>query len=314
MSEERTTEDSQPRQRLERARASLEGLAVGDAFGERFFAIRSDFVEEVIATRTLPQPPWTYTDDTQMALSVVSILRQHGKVNQDRLARTFAERYEYARGYGPGMQSGLRRIREGAAWQDVARSQFGRQGSYGNGAAMRIAPLGVYFADDLDLVVEQARLSAEVTHVHLEGVAGAIAVAVAAAWASRLRATSPPPGGAEFLDLVLPHVPESEVASRIRRGRDLTFDRSIWPVVGVLGNGSRVSAQDTVPFALWCAAQHLDSYEEALWLAASGLGDVDTVCAMVGGIVAGHVGAEGIPQIWKDAAERLPNWPFVSEY
>src|SRR5262249_29949105 len=151
------------------------------------------------------------------------------------------------------------RIREGAAWQDVARGQFGGQGSHGNGAAMRVAPLGAYFADNLDLVVEQARLSAEVTHVHLEGVAGAIAVAVAAAWAWRLRRTSPPPRGPEFLDLILPHVPEGEVASRIRRSRDLAFDRYIWPVVRVLGNGSRVSAQDTVPFALWCAAQHLDS-------------------------------------------------------
>jgi ADP-ribosylglycohydrolase len=179
---------------------------------------------------------------------------------------------------------------------------------------MRVAPLGAYFADDLDLAVGQARLSAEVTHVHLEGVAGAIAVAVAAAWAWRLCGTSPPSRGPEFLDLILTHVPESEVASKIRRARDLTFDRSIWPIVAVLGNGSRVSAQDTVPFALWCAAQHLDSYEEALWLAASGLGDVDTVCAMVGGIVTGHVGGEGIPQIWKNATERLPSWPFVSEY
>lgn len=82
-------------ERLARARTSLEGLSVGDAFGEQFFSIRSDFVAEVIETRTLPRAPWTYTDDTLMALSIISILRQHAGVHQDRLARSFAERYDY---------------------------------------------------------------------------------------------------------------------------------------------------------------------------------------------------------------------------
>lgn len=50
---------------------------------------------------------------------------------------------------------------------------FYGQGSYGNGAAMRVAPLGAYFADDLALATQQARLSAEVTHAHAEGLIGA---------------------------------------------------------------------------------------------------------------------------------------------
>jgi ADP-ribosylglycohydrolase len=63
----------------------------------------------------------------------------------------------------------------------------------------------------------------------------------------------------------------------------------------LLGNGSLISAQDTVPFALWCAAGHLDDYEEALWTTVSGLGDRDTTCAIAGGIVACYTGVEGIP-------------------
>ncbi|MFL5806229.1 MAG: ADP-ribosylglycohydrolase family protein [Roseiflexaceae bacterium] len=54
-----------------------------------------------IAARALPQPPWHYTDDTMMALSIVSVLRQSGAIDQNLLARSFAERYERARGYGP---------------------------------------------------------------------------------------------------------------------------------------------------------------------------------------------------------------------
>jgi hypothetical protein len=53
-----------------------------------------------------------------------------------------------------------------------------------------------------------------------------------------------------------------------------------------LGNGTNVTSQDTVPFALWCAARHLHDYEEALWTIVAGLGDRDTTCGIVGIIIA----------------------------
>jgi ADP-ribosylglycohydrolase len=171
--------------RLERARAVLEGLSVGDAFGERFF-LHADVVDGLIEQRAMPAPPWAYTDDTVMALSLVAVLWRHGTIDQDALAASFAERHDPSRGYGPGALRLLRRISEGVDWRVASAELFGNQGSYGNGAAMRVAPLGAYFADDLDLVVTEARRSAEVTHAHHEGIAGAIAVAVAAAWAWRI--------------------------------------------------------------------------------------------------------------------------------
>ncbi len=63
-----------------------------------------------------------------------------------------------------------------------------------------------------------------------------------------------------------------------------------------------------MPFALWCAAHHLDDYESALWATVSGLGDRDTTCAIVGGIVVSFVGAEGISELWLDRREALPDW------
>jgi ADP-ribosylglycohydrolase len=295
--------------RLARARCSLEGLAVGDAFGECFF-VHPNVAEGLIASRAIPDQPWHYTDDTQMALSIIEVLRACGEINQERLAQSFADHYEPGRGYGPGMHSLLRRIRAGADWQTAARGQFSGQGSWGNGAAMRIAPLGAYFADDLAQVVEQARRSAEVTHTHPEAIAGAIAVAVAAACAWQRRQQAPPPGRAAFLDLIVPHVPQSEVATRIRRARDLPEDTSVRHAIAALGNSSTVSSQDTVPFTLWCAAQHLDNYEEAIWLTLSALGDRDTTCAIVGGIVAPFTGIEGIPADWLSARGPFPAWPF----
>ena len=81
----------------------------------------------------------------------------------------------------------------------------------------------------------------------------------------------------------------------------------------MLGNGQAISAQDTVPFTLWCAGQRLDSYEEAIWLSARGLGDIDTTCAIVGGIVVLYAGVEQIPEKWRQAREALPEWPFEED-
>jgi ADP-ribosylglycohydrolase len=298
--------------RLDRARVALEGLSVGDAFGERFF-VHPDVVGGLIAERALPAPPWAYTDDTEMALSLVSVLRRHGTVNQDALAHSFAERADFGRGYGPGAIRLLRQLKGGADWRSAATELFSGQGSYGNGAAMRVAPLGAFFADDLNRVVEEARRSAEVTHAHPEGIAGAIAVAVAAAWAWRI-GHGGAPSAFSLCNMVLPYVPESEVRSRIERAAALSPGIPAHWAVGTLGNGVNIAAQDTVGYCLWCAASYLTDYEAALWHTASGLGDIDTTCAIVGGIVASRVGLDGLPAEWRQSREPLPNWPFIDGF
>ena len=300
-------------ERLARARCSLEGLSVGDALGDQFFIEPEEAIRR-IEGRILPPSRWSFSDDTQMALSMVAILRQHGTIAQDQLAASFAERYEPSRGYGPSMHRQLRSVREGKSWKQAAAGQFAGQGSFGNGAAMRVAPLGAFFADSLEQVVEQAARSAEVTHAHPEAIAGAIAVAVAAAFAWQLRNAGTKPERSEFLDLVLPAVPESKVRSKIVQARNLSNRTAVKSAAATLGSGYHISAQDTVPFALWCAGQYLDDYEEAIWQTMHGLGDIDTTCAMVGGIVALYTGVEGIPSAWQEAREPLPHWPFIDAY
>jgi ADP-ribosylglycohydrolase len=174
---------------------------------------------------------------------------------------------------------------------------------------MRITPLGAYFADDLPAVVEQAALVTEVTHAHPEAIADAVAVAVAAALAWRTR-SEPTLVDAAFLERVLAWVPDSVVRERIAQVHAFATDMPIWTVVRTVGNGSGITAQDTVPFCLWCTAHHLDSYLAAIWRTADGLGDIDTNCAIVGGIVAARVGVEGLPAGWLARRERLPAWVF----
>lgn len=297
-------------ERLARARCSLDGLSVGDALGERMM---SSFLRGgSLSLEKLPASPWYFTDDTAMALSIVALLCQNGAIHQDRLVADFALRYtrEPYRGYGRGMHVLLKKIHDGQSWPEASKHLFAGQGSFGNGAAMRVAPLGAYFADSLETVIDQARASAEVTHAHPEGIAGAIAVAVAAAWAWRLHERTVLPACAEFLDMLLPSVPESEVRTKILQARDLGGDVSALSAAAQLGNGSQISAQDTVPFVLWCAGRHLGSYAQAIEATLGVGGDVDTNCAMVGGIVALFTGTEGIPSTWLKAREALPDWPF----
>lgn len=108
---------------------------------------------------TPPAGAWEWTDDTEMACNLITELRDHGAVNQDRLAAAFADRCEPYRGYGAGAFTILHKIRKGVPWRDAAGAAFNGAGSCGNGGAMRGAPLGAYFADDLDKVVEQARMN-----------------------------------------------------------------------------------------------------------------------------------------------------------
>jgi ADP-ribosylglycohydrolase len=281
---------------INQALLSLEGLSVGDAFGECFFYSP----REMITNRTLPPGLWYWTDDTHMAISIVEVLREYGYIHQDALAQAFTKRFakDPRRGYGSGAIHLLRRLSRGEDWRAVAPTLF-QGGSFGNGGAMRAAPIGGYYAGDPVRAAHEGRRSAEITHTHPEGQAGAMAVAAAAA----IAAQHDHPIGTAFLHAVLPFVPASLVQSGIEQAIDIppaAHDRAIQQ----LGTGQGISAQDTVPYCLWCVAHHLDDYESAIWVTVAGLGDRDTTCAIVGGIVA--LSAGQVPLKWVQLREPLP--------
>jgi ADP-ribosylglycohydrolase len=295
----------------ERAWLSLEGLSVGDTFGERFFGPTESVVPR-IASREMPPAPWPYTDDTEMALSLVEVLHELGEIDQDLLAVRFAERMQLGRGYGQGTYAILCGVREGRSWRGLTQAGFRGMGSFGNGAAMRVAPLGAFFADQpLEKIQEQARLSAEVTHAHPEGVAGAVAVAVGAALAWRARGQVGPLGPG-WIEAVRDAVPRGYTRDAIDEALRVPAKASVVEAAAALGNGSGVTAPDTVPLCLWVAARRSDQFPEALWDTVSALGDRDTTCAIVGGMVALKSGREGIPEPWRHAREKLPLDPLAA--
>ena len=196
----------------------------------------------------------------------------------------------------------LQLIGSGVSWKTAARQAFNGQGSCGNGGAMRVASIGAYFADDLQKVIAEAGASAEVTHAHPDGQTGAIAVALAAAYMVREgeRARKPDLALVEF---VLNQIPQTDTYHRLKRALEIPLNASPSTAASRLGNGMHVIASDTVPFCLWCAARHPDNYVEALWSTVTVCGDVDTNCAIVGGIVALSAGRDSIPLDWLKARE-----------
>ena len=293
------------------AKTSLLGLSIGDAFGETFFG-----AEEIIASRIhhreLQESDWFFTDDTVMGIGIYNILSKNKKIDQDQLAREFADNYllDNYRGYGGTAHSILKDFAAGKQWREVSSGAFDGMGSMGNGAAMRSGPIGAYFHEHIEKVIEQATLAAEVTHFHNEAIAGAIAVALAASICTRTGLSGKSLPAKEFFDFIVVNMPESDVKHKIKKAATLPGNYDIRTIVSILGNGIQLTAQDTVPFALWCAGYHTDNFEEAIWTAVSGLGDRDTIAAIVGSIVVLVAGENTIPKQWMTRAERFEISPF----
>lgn len=291
-------------QRLLFARQSLRGVWLGDTFGERFF-VKPAVAHTMIEERVVSAGPWRYTDDSVMAAAVVAVLEEHGRIDQDVLAETFARRYrrDPQRGYGAGAHGILTKVAIGIPWREASSEAFDGEGSIGNGGAMRAAPAGAYFFDDDAALTTAARESSEVTHFHPDGQAGAIAVAAAAAWMLRTRTASF--DRAQFFDWVIHLTPKSATRDAIVRASTWPLEATPTSAARELGSGQRVLSLDTVPFCLWCIARHPDNFEEALWTTVAGMGDRDTTCAIVGGVVILRAPPSTVPVEWQRSAEPL---------
>jgi poly(ADP-ribose) glycohydrolase ARH3 len=225
----------------------------------------------------------TYTDDTQMTIAVAESLLRCDVVDPDDLARAFRAHYDPARGYGAGPMRLFELWEQGESVEVAARRMFGGQGSLGNGAAMRVAPVAVRFADDEVLLATQASRSARVTHTHPVGVDGA--VVQAAAVAAALDGDAP-------LAAAIAAARTPELRERLLDLRGAT----------AMGGPSTSSAAGSVPLAIVAAAE-ADGFEEAVTRAICAGGDTDTAGAMAGAIAGARFGASGIPVRWIDALE-----------
>lgn len=282
------------------------GVSIGDAFGDSFFGETNEVVNK-IAHREMPETQWVFTDDTVMSIAVFEELEASGEINQDNLIKRFCTNHELdpSRGYGATLRRLLRAVKDGQHWQDVSKNAFDGQGSMGNGAAMRVCPIGAYHFDNMEKVKALATKSAAVTHSNIEAIAGAMAIAIGTAFTTKMQLENHFLEPIQFIESILKELPNSDTKSKISKSKSISYNYQIETVKSILGNGTNMTAQDTVPFAIWCTAYNLDNFENALWKAVSILGDRDTICAMVGGMTIMSTKPENIPNDWLKAVENF---------
>ncbi len=269
---------------------ALLGTAVGDALGAPLEGWSRERVARVYGEAgRLEMVEGRYTDDTEQMIGVAeSLLRNTGFDGAD-MARTLVRNMNPKRGYGPGSRAAFERLRAGEQWDEAAQGLFGGMGSYGNGAAMRIAPVGLYYYDNPKELREVAYQSSQITHAHELGKEGAALQAFAIALAVREDRN-------EMLSQLDEFVHHELYKNKLRRmERLLRTEASSGEVIAELGNG--MAAFDSVPTAIYSFLR-FDDFERSVVYAIRLGGDTDTIGAMTGAICGAYYGDQAIPSEW----------------
>ncbi|MBI4600375.1 MAG: ADP-ribosylglycohydrolase family protein [Planctomycetes bacterium] len=267
----------------ERFVGSLLGLALGDSLGaphEGGPVAQAAWWLLGLGKRGILR----WTDDTQMALVLARSLAEKRGVDPDDLARRWAEALDPRRGYGPGTRKLLGRIRGGEDWRAANRAVF-PEGSFGNGAAMRSAPLGLFFHRDLAALEREAALASSITHAHPLGIEGGVLIALAAALA-----LEDPFDEARFVAGLRERCARPEIRNRLElAGKPLS------PAEVRKRLGCGVLAHESAVTAIHAFLRHRDDFLELQRFVVELGGDTDTIGAMAGGIFGAHRGASALP-------------------
>lgn len=303
-----TEPDGDPGHRAGNAptRGALLGTFLGDALGARWEgAGTADSWHEGRhrLERSAAQEVLAYTDDTQMMLALADHLLSYPDVEVDALARSFADHYEPGRGYGGGTVRVLQAVRAGLPVDRAARAGF-PDGSLGNGAAMRAAPVGVLLRGDRQRLLDAARRSALPTHVHREGIDGAVLIAVAVGRAADhgrfdapdLQALARTVSRDLGTGAMRRHVGAAAALARDTAGAGPP-PRQVADALGVSATAARSTGT-----ALWVAATAVDARDAVARALALG-GDADTIAAMATAVVGAAGGDTALPGEWKARAE-----------
>ena len=286
---------------------ALIGTGVGDSLGAPFEGWHEAKLEEIEALAERREV-LTYTDDTHMMIGIAESLIKTGGFDGKDMAHTFIKNYELEpfRGYGPGPPRIFRLIRTGAAWDEAAQGLY-HSGSYGNGSAMRIAPVGVFYYDNPVMLREVAYKSSQITHAHQLGKEGAALQAYAIALATDLEPLEAFPQG-DFLAKLINFAQSAVYQEKLGKIYQLIEELDKEEVIIELGNG--IEAFNSVPTAIYSFLSQPHSFAQAVLHAISLGGDADTIGAMTGAISGAYLGFESIPTRWKD---KLENRLYIEE-
>ena len=284
---------------------ALIGTAVGDAIGMPFEGSNYEI------KKVCPMPlemctgrlsKGSYTDDTELMIGVAeSLVTNEGLIDQHKMLQRFIENFDRKRGYGFGTTQILYQVAQGGSFEVLAKNMFG-EGSFGNGAAMRVAPVSLVYYDKPVELYNAVVKASEITHTHILGIEGALlqAHAIAIALRSNLTANSLDTTEVikEFYDIVK-HDLFKHKLEKISELLDKNSDQQF--VIDELGNS--VEAFNSVPIAIYSFLANMQNFEDAVTYAVCLGGDTDTIAAMAGAISGAYLGVEAIPERWLNCLE-----------
>ncbi len=222
-----------------------------------------------------------FTDDSQMAFDLGEHLLEYGKIEHQKLLLKFADSYRWSRGYGPSTVTVLKAARRGLEWQKATRVRF-PAGSFGNGAAMRIAPLAVFLHQRVqpEEAIHWFRQSAEVTHPHPLAMDGAVALGLC------ILLSFDEVDPFEILKSVLDSMETTAMNEKLQRVAELLKENptpNAREAKRSLGAGT--AALESVPLSIYLGFRYREAdFAELMESANRGGGDTDTIAAMAGAL------------------------------
>ena len=271
----------------------LVGTAIGDSLGARFEGSPASVASADLAPR--------YTDDTALTIAVAESLTECRQFHYWHMAERFLKKYEQEpwRRYGHTLSRVFRLMRNGKLGFGMIDRDLYPEGSFGNGAPMRVAPVGLLYYDDPKMLRETAYHCAGITHSHELGLEGAALQACAVALAvlaepDEIRTT-------EFLGALRMFTKPGPYQDKLKTiVRLLGEEPSPEAVAMELGTGA--SSVESVSVSIYSFLANRD-FKSAVAFAVSLGGDSDTIGAMTGAIAGACYGVEGIPSQWLETVE-----------
>jgi ADP-ribosylglycohydrolase len=246
-------------------------------------------------------PEGHYTDDTEMMIGILEVLAEHGDFNPDSAAKRFLENFHPERGYGGRIYALMDRLRRGIPWDQVATDSFG------NGAAMRIAPIGFFYFQDFKSLRDNAILSCKITHLHAEAIAGAVAQAMAVGLAVGHSMQGKPLAREEFLDRITGEVQHihGDFAKRLSSIKSIPKSCLHDNIQNIANHFiCDVRSIEAIPPAI-ASFLLTDNFRDAVVTGINLGGDTDTIGAMTGAIAGAYYGYAEIPEQWTQGLENI---------
>jgi ADP-ribosylglycohydrolase len=243
-----------------------------------------------------------YTDDSQLAQELMQSYVACGRFDPADYARRIADIFIQGRIVGPGAATSdaAFRLAKGVSWEEAGTPPP----SAGNGSAMRAGPIGLFYFDYPDRLIQAARDQGRITHQDPRCSAGAVAIAGAVALGMQTESIET----AAFLTTLTgwARIIEPSVADALEGLNEwvtMPPDEAV-PHISIAGldagwfdpwQGISPFVTSSVTWSLYAFLRTPDDYLETIFTAIRAGGDVDTMAAMAGAISGAHLGLEAIP-------------------